>query len=64
MRKRLSGSSAFKKKTDAEKFMKTNGGKLATLDQVMKAAYVDMYTDTQMIRQKRKMKKMKMYQQQ
>lgn len=51
---------AFKKKTDAEKFMKTNGGKLATLDQVMKAAYVDMYTDTQMIRQKRKMKKMKM----
>ena len=55
---------AFEKKADAEKFMKANGGKPATLDQAMKAAYEDMYTDTKMIRVKRKMKKMKMHQQQ
>ena len=50
---------AFEKKTDAEKFIKGNGGKLATFDQVMKASYEDMYADTKMIREKRKMMKMK-----
>jgi nitrous oxide reductase accessory protein NosL len=51
---------AFAKKDAAEKFIKENGGKLATFDTVMKAAYEDMYQDTKMIREKRKMKRMQM----
>ena len=53
---------AFEKKEDAEKFIKTNGGEMATFDQAMKASYEDMYADTQMIRKKRKMMKMQMQQ--
>jgi nitrous oxide reductase accessory protein NosL len=51
---------AFAKKEAAEKFIKENGGKPATFDGVMKAAYEDMYQDTRMIREKRKMNRMKM----
>jgi len=50
---------AFGTKEEADKFMKENGGKLATFDETMKAAYEDMYDDTKMIREKRKMMKMK-----
>jgi len=50
---------AFAKKEDAEKFKAENGGDLATLDQAIKAAYEDMYQDTKMIREKRKMMKKK-----
>ena len=50
---------AFESKADAEAFIKENGGKLATFDEAMKAAYEDMYADTKMIREKRKMMKMK-----
>jgi copper chaperone NosL len=49
---------AFAKKEDAEKFIKENGGETATFDVAMKAAYEDMYADTKMIRDKRKMMKM------
>ncbi len=49
---------AFEKKEDAEKFIKENGGELSTFDGVIKAAYEDMYGDTKMIRERRKMKKM------
>jgi copper chaperone NosL len=49
---------AFMNKADAQNFIKKNGGKLATFDEAMKAAYEDMYADTKMIRDKRKMKKM------
>lgn len=49
---------AFAKKEDAEKFIKENGGTLATFDAAMKAAYESMYADTKMIRERRKMKKM------
>ena len=49
---------AFEKKEDAEKFMKDNGGDLATFEQAVKAAYEDMYQDTKMIRERRKMRKM------
>jgi nitrous oxide reductase accessory protein NosL len=49
---------AFEKKDDAEKFTKENGGQIATFDEAMKAAYEDMYADTKMIREKRKMRKM------
>lgn len=51
------GKWAFEKKDDAEAFIKTNGGTLASFDEVIKAAYTDMYEDTKMIREKRKMKK-------
>jgi hypothetical protein len=37
--------------------MKDNGGKLATFDEAIKLAYEDMYLDTKMIRDKRKMMK-------
>lgn len=49
---------AFEKKVDAEAFVAGNGGTIATFDQAMKAAYEDMYSDTTMIRERRKMKNM------
>jgi hypothetical protein len=49
---------AFEKKEEAETFIKENGGSLATFDEAMKAAYEDMYADTKMIRERRKMRKM------
>ncbi|MGZ3591680.1 MAG: nitrous oxide reductase accessory protein NosL [Thermodesulfobacteriota bacterium] len=49
---------AFDKKEDAEKFIKENGGENATFDFAMKTVYEDMYADTKMIRERRKMKKM------
>ncbi len=48
---------AFEKKEDAEKFMKENGGNIATFDQAIMASYEDMYQDTKMIQNKRKMMK-------
>jgi len=51
------GKWAFEKKDDAEAFIKTNGGSLSSFDDVIKAAYMDMYDDTKMIRDKRKMMK-------
>ena len=49
---------AFRKKEDAEKFKAENGGDLASFEQAIKAAYEDMYADTKMIRERRKMRKM------
>ena len=49
---------AFGKKEDAEKFKAENGGDLASFEQAVKAAYEDMYADTKMIRERRKMRKM------
>ena len=51
---------AFEKKEDAEVFAKVNNGAVSTFDEAMKAAYEDMYSDTKMIREKRKMMKTKM----
>jgi copper chaperone NosL len=51
------GKWAFEKKEDAEALIKANGGTLTSFDDVIKAAYTDMYEDTKMIREKRKMKK-------
>jgi nitrous oxide reductase accessory protein NosL len=48
---------AFEKQEDADKFVKENGGTMATFDEVIKGAYEDMYADTKMIREKRKMAK-------
>jgi hypothetical protein len=49
---------AFGVKEDAEKFIGENAGQLATFDQAFKAAYEDMYNDTKMIQERRKMRKM------
>jgi nitrous oxide reductase accessory protein NosL len=49
---------AFGKKEDAEKFKAENGGNLASFEQAIKASYEDMYADTKMIRERRKMRKM------
>lgn len=51
---------AFEKKEDAEAFIKENGGKIATFEEALKAAYEDMYEDTKMIREKKKMMRQKM----
>jgi len=50
---------AFEGKPEAEEFVKNYGGALATYEEAMKATYEDMYGDTRMIREKRKMRKMK-----
>ncbi len=49
---------AFEKNEDAEKFTRENGGMLASFEQTIQTAYIDMYEDTKMIRDKRKMMKM------
>jgi hypothetical protein len=50
---------AFETKKAADKFIAERGGKPVTFDDAVKAAFEDMYDDTQMIRKKRKMMKMK-----
>jgi len=49
---------AFEQKEDAEKFVKENGGSMATFEEAIKASYEDMCGDSKMIRERRKMKKM------
>jgi copper chaperone NosL len=49
---------AFENQSDAEAFIKVEGGKVATFDDAMKASYEDMNEDTKMIRERRKMRKM------
>jgi len=56
------GKWAFENKEAAEAFIKTNDGKAASFEEAIKTAYEDMYEDTRMIREKRKMKRMKMEQ--
>ncbi|MFP4347434.1 MAG: nitrous oxide reductase accessory protein NosL [Desulfococcaceae bacterium] len=50
---------AFETKADADAFMEEHGGKPATFEDAMKAAFEDMYQDVQMIRKKRQMMRMK-----
>ena len=54
------GKWAFETKADAEAFVKANQGKLTSFEEAMNAAYDDMYADTNMIRERRKMKRMQM----
>jgi len=49
---------AFADKASAEKFQVQYGGVLVGFEEAIKAAYEDMYQDTRMIREKRKMKRM------
>jgi len=57
------GKWAFEKKEDAENFIKTNQGKMVSFEEAMKTAYEDMHEDTKAIRERRKMKRMKMTEQ-
>ena len=50
---------AFADETAAQSFIAQNGGNLADFEEAIKATFEDMYQDTKMIREKRKMKKMK-----
>ena len=50
---------AFAAKESAERFIKANGGGIVAFDEAIKAAYDDMYQDTKMIRELRKMKRLK-----
>jgi nitrous oxide reductase accessory protein NosL len=57
------GKWAFEKKEDAENFMKTNQGKVVSFEEAMKTAYEDMHEDTKAIRERRKLRRMKMMEQ-
>jgi len=57
------GKWAFEKQDDAENFVKTNQGKIASFEEAMKMAYQDMSEDTKMIRERRMAKRMKMMEQ-
>jgi len=48
---------AFESKADAEKMIQESGGRLASFEEAIKAAYEDMYTDTKRIRERRTMKR-------
>ena len=48
---------AFASRGSAERFIKAYGGKIVGFDEAIKAAYDDMYQDTKMIREFRKMKR-------
>ncbi len=54
------GKWAFADKMEAELFRKTNEGQLATFEETVKMAFEDMHDDTKAIRDRRKMKRMKM----
>ena len=51
---------AFASRGAAERFIQANGGSIASFDEAIKAAYDDMYQDTKMIREFRKMKRLKL----
>jgi len=50
---------AFENKANADKFIQENGGEPVSFERAVQASYEDMYQDTRMIREKRKMKRMK-----
>lgn len=49
---------AFETREAAGKFIKEHGGQIAVFEEVIKAAFEDMYKDTIMIQKKRKLMKM------
>jgi nitrous oxide reductase accessory protein NosL len=51
---------AFEEKADAEAYIQKEGGIIANFDQAISASYEDIYADTKMIRERRKMKRMQM----
>jgi nitrous oxide reductase accessory protein NosL len=54
---------AFSSKDDCEKYASEHGAVVTDFDEAVKAAYEDMYTDTKMIRERRKARRNQMGQQ-
>jgi len=50
---------AFETKKAADNFMKAHGGRPATFEEVMRAAFEDMYEDTLILQKKRRLMKMR-----
>ena len=50
---------AFEERPAAEQYVTSHGGRIASFEEAMEATYEDMYEDTRMIREKRRMKRMK-----
>jgi nitrous oxide reductase accessory protein NosL len=50
---------AFANREAADRYTKANGGTITTFDEAIKASYDDMYQDTKMIRDRRKMKRLR-----
>jgi nitrous oxide reductase accessory protein NosL len=50
---------AFETKKGADNFMKAHGGRPATFEEVMRAAFEDMYEDTLILQKKRRLMKMR-----
>jgi copper chaperone NosL len=50
---------AFEKKSDAEAFIAANRGTLASFEDALRAAYEDIYKDTRMVRERRKLNRVK-----
>lgn len=48
---------AFGEKAAAEKYLADKGGRLLAFEEAIAGAYTDMYNDTRMIRERRKMKR-------
>lgn len=51
---------AFADAEAAQKYVAEHGGELATFEEALQAAYSDLYQDTLMIRERRKVRRMKM----
>lgn len=54
---------AFEKKDGAEKFIAAKGGDMTTFEEALRTTFEDMYVDTKMIREKRKMRMMQGFEQ-
>jgi copper chaperone NosL len=52
---------AFASREAADRFIKANGGAIAGFDEAIRASYEDMYQDTKMIREFRKMKRIRQH---
>ncbi len=57
------GKWAFADQDAAENFKKTNQGQVVSFEEAMRMAYEDMHDDTKAIRERRKMKRMKIMEQ-
>ena len=57
------GKWAFADQDAAENFTKTNQGQVVSFEEAMRMAYEDMHDDTKAIRERRKMKRMKIMEQ-
>ncbi len=48
---------AFAEREEAERFVQAHGGRIVGFEEALQAAFLDLYQDTKMIRERRKAKK-------